>query len=125
MAMPILRLLMLTRIPGLVFRLMLDRRVPLRLKLIIPAAVIYLVLPIDLLPDLFPILGHTDDLVVILVALASFLLMTPRSVLNEYLTGRPADSPTEAGGGQPREKVIEGQYRHVEDEDAPKGDSQR
>ena len=27
MAMPILRLLMLTRIPGLVFRLMLDRRV--------------------------------------------------------------------------------------------------
>ena len=57
MAMPILRLLMLTRIPGLVFRLMLDRRVPLRLKLIIPSAVLYLISPIDLLPDLFPILG--------------------------------------------------------------------
>ena len=121
MAMPILRLLMLTRIPGLVFRLMLDRRVPLRLKLIIPAAVLYLISPIDLLPDLFPVLGHTDDLIVIILALASFLLMTPRSVLQEHLTGRPAESPpTDTGAGQPREKVIEGQYRHVEDEDEPK-----
>ncbi len=124
MAMPILRLLMLTRIPGLVFRLMLDRRVPLRLKLIIPSAVLYLISPIDLLPDLFPILGHTDDLIVVILALASFLLMTPRSVLNEYLTGRPAESPpTDTGAGQPREKVIEGQYRHVEDEDEPKRSS--
>ena len=117
MAMPILRLLMLTRIPGLVFRLMLDRRVPLRLKLIIPAAVLYLILPIDLLPDIFPILGHTDDLIVIILALASFLLMTPRSVLQEYLTGRPADSSADTGGPEPRENVIEGQYRRVEDED--------
>lgn len=119
MAMPILRLLMLTRIPGLVFRLMLDRRVPLRLKLIIPAAVLYLILPIDLLPDIFPILGHTDDLIVIILALASFLLMTPRSVLQEYLTGRPADSSADAGGSEPRENVIEGQYRRIEDEDEP------
>lgn len=119
MAMPILRLLMLTRIPGLVFRLMLDRRVPLRLKLIIPAAALYLILPIDLLPDIFPILGHTDDLIVIILALASFLLMTPRSVLQEYLTGRPADSSADAGGPEPRENVIEGQYRRVEDEDEP------
>ena len=124
MAMPILRLLMLTRIPGLVFRLMLDRRVPFRLKLIIPAAVLYLVSPIDLLPDLFfPILGHTDDLIVVILALASFLLMTPRSVLNEYLTGRPADLSTDAGTCDSRDNVIEGQYRHVEDEDEPKRSS--
>ena len=120
MAMPILRLLMLTRIPGLVFRLMLDRRVPLRLKLIIPAAVLYLVSPIDLLPDLFPILGHTDDLIVVILALASFLLMTPRNVLNEYLTGRPADLSTDTDARDSRGNVIEGQYRHVEDEDEPK-----
>lgn len=120
MAMPILRLLMLTRIPGLVFKLMLDRRVPLRLKLIIPAAVLYLVSPIDLLPDLFPILGHTDDLIVVILALASFLLMTPRSVLNEHLTGRPADLSTDTGKRDSQGNVIEGEYRHVEDEDEPK-----
>ncbi len=120
MAMPILRLLMLTRIPGLVFRLMLDRRVPLRLKLIIPAAVLYLVSPIDLLPDLFPILGHTDDLIVIILALASFLLMTPRNVLNEYLTGHPADPSADTDARDSRGNVIEGQYRHVEDEDKRK-----
>ena len=119
--MPILRLLMLTKIPGLVFRLMLDRRVPLRLKLIIPAAVLYLVSPIDLLPDLiFPILGHTDDLIVVILALASFLLMTPRNVLNEYLTGRSADLSTDTDARDSRGNVIEGQYRHVEDEDEPK-----
>ena len=122
MAAPILRLLMLTRIPGLVFRLMLDRRVPLRLKLIIPAAVLYLVSPIDLLPDLlFPILGHTDDLVVVILALASFLLMTPRNVLNEYLTGRPADLSADARDS--RGNVIEGEYRHVEDGEEPKRSS--
>ena len=120
MAMPILRLLMLTRIPGLVFRLMLDRRVPLRLKLIIPAAVLYLISPIDLLPDILPLLGHTDDLVVIILALGSFLLMTPRSVLNEYLTGRPADLSADAGAGDSRDNVIEGQYRHVEEGDEDK-----
>ena len=120
MAAPILRLLMLTRIPGLVFRLMLDRRVPMRLKLIIPAAVLYLVSPIDLLPDIFPLLGHTDDLVVIILALASFLLMTPRNVLNEYLTGRPADLSADSGTRDSRGNVIEGEYRHVEKEDESK-----
>lgn len=120
MAAPILRLLMLTRIPGLVFRLMLDRRVPLRLKLIIPAAVLYLISPIDLLPDLFPLLGHTDDLIVIILALASFLLMTPRNVMVEYLTGRPADPSTDSGTRDSRGNVIEGEYRHVEDGDEDK-----
>ena len=120
MAAPILRLLMFTRVPGLVFRLMLDRRVPLRLKLIIPAAVLYLISPIDLLPDLFPILGHTDDLVVVILALGSFLLMTPRNVLNEYLTGRPADLSTDTDARDSRGNVIEGQYRHVEDGEEPK-----
>ena len=120
MAAPILRLLMLTRIPGLVFRLMLDRRVPLRLKLIIPAAILYLILPIDLLPDLFPILGHTDDLIVIILAVASFLLMTPRNVVVEYLTGRPADLSADAGARDSRGNVIEGEYRHIEDQDEDK-----
>ena len=99
---------------------MLDRRVPLRLKLIIPAAILYLILPIDLLPDLFPILGHTDDLIVIILAVASFLLMTPRNVVVEYLTGRPADLSADAGARDSRGNVIEGEYRHIEDEDEDK-----
>ena len=37
-------LLSMTGIPRLIFRLMLDRRVPLRLKLLLPAAIAYIIL---------------------------------------------------------------------------------
>ena len=65
-------------------------------------------------------MGHTDDLVVVILALGSFLLMNPRDVLNEYLTGRPADLSADAGSRDSRGNVVEGQYRHVEDEDEDK-----
>lgn len=117
MAMSIFRLLWLTRIPRLVTRLMLDRRVPLRLKLIIPASILYLVLPFDLLPDLVPLVGHSDDLIVVILALAAFLVMTPHGIILEHLRGRsPGGVPTDADADRPGATVIEGRYRHVEDE---------
>ena len=62
----VMRLLLSSGIRGaarLVFALMRDRRVPLAAKLILPAAVVYVVLPIDILPDIIPVLGQIDDLV--------------------------------------------------------------
>ena len=51
-------LLMLARsgIGRLIFRLMLDRRVPVWSKLIIPGGLIYVLSPIDFMPDIIPIL---------------------------------------------------------------------
>ena len=106
----------MTGIPRLVLRLMLDPRVPLRLKLLLPAALIYLVSPIDLLPDIVPLLTHIDDVIVIVLALAMFLSMAPRDVVLEHMR-RSGGGPVENGERRPKEKVIEGSYR-IEDEDS-------
>ena len=113
----IFRLLSFTKIPRLVFGLMMDRRVPMRLKLLLPAAVAYIILPIDLLPDLIPALGRIDDLLVALLAVGIFLALAPRDVVSEHLRGSasPGGSARDNGRG-PKEKVIEGKYRIPDDD---------
>ena len=122
----LLLLLNMTGVPRLVFRLVLDRRVPLWLKLVLPAALVYLAVPIDVLPDIIPVAGRIDDVLVIVGALVVFLGMAPRDVVMEHI--RSARTGT---GPEPDRKsdenVIEGTYRLVdEDEDeraGPKGRS--
>ncbi len=53
-------------------RLLADPRVPLWPKLLAAGALAYLVMPADLAPDVFPLLGWADD--VLLLALAWRLL---------------------------------------------------
>jgi len=43
-------------------RYLLDRRAPLAGKLVLLGAVAYIVLPIDLVPDVVPVVGWLDDL---------------------------------------------------------------
>lgn len=61
----------------LAFRLIREPRVPALLKAIPLAAAIYVVSPIDLVPDVVPVLGQLDDLGVVLVFLELFLLLCP------------------------------------------------
>jgi uncharacterized membrane protein YkvA (DUF1232 family) len=112
----------MTGVPRLVLRLMGDRRVPYRLKLLIPAAIVYLVSPIDLVPDILPALGHIDDVVVVILSVAVFLAMAPRDVVLEHLRGTRNGSgrgTVDEKGGQAKSTVIEGSYRVVEDEGEP------
>ena len=78
-------------------------------------SIFHLVSPIDPLPDIIPILGHIDDLIVTAVALAIFLAMSPREVVLEHFRGRGGE-PVDAGAPKSRENVIEGEYHYVEDE---------
>lgn len=48
-----------------------DPATPARVKVILISAVAYFVLPVDLIPDLIPVLGFTDDAAVIAAALAA------------------------------------------------------
>jgi uncharacterized membrane protein YkvA (DUF1232 family) len=48
----------------LVRRLLRDRRVPRRSKLLLGALAGYLVLPIDLVPDVIPVAGQLDDAII-------------------------------------------------------------
>jgi len=70
---------------ALVWRLLKDKRVPLYAKLVLPGLFLYLLIPIDLIPDFIPILGYLDDLLVILLGLWLFLRLAPRSVFDEHL----------------------------------------
>lgn len=67
-----------------VYRLVLaDARTPLPAKILLGAAVGYLLLPFDLIPDFIPILGQLDDVLIVpgLVLLA--LRLIPKDVIAE------------------------------------------
>ncbi|PPB47971.1 hypothetical protein C4K88_16020 [Arthrobacter pityocampae] len=54
---------------GLVRRLATDRSVPLRARVLLGLLAVYLVVPIDLVPDFLPVIGYADDVVVLAVVL--------------------------------------------------------
>ena len=107
-------LLSMTGIPRIIFRLMLDRRVPFRLKLLLPAAIAYIILPIDLVPDFIPWgLGRFDDLLVLVIAGLMFMLLAPREVLMEA-----SGSPQQDGARHDASKgkrVIDGEFRRLDE----------
>jgi len=65
--------------------LMRDSLVPWWAKVIAAAVVVYLVSPIDLIPDFIPVLGHMDDLLVTLIGGALLLRSVPGHVIEEHL----------------------------------------
>ena len=62
-----------------------DRRVPLAVRLIPVPLLLYLVSPIDLIPDFIPVLGYADDVLIVAAALWLLLRFTPRAVIEEHL----------------------------------------
>lgn len=62
-----------------------DRRIPIWLRALVPAVIVYLATPIDVIPDFVPVLGHLDDLVVVLVAGGMLVRFTPRAVLEDHI----------------------------------------
>ena len=66
-------------------RLVSDPRVALRSKLVPLGVLGYLILPVDLLPDVFLVLGQIDDLVVILLGLKLFIRLCPPEVVQEHV----------------------------------------
>src|SRR5947209_2066866 len=65
--------------------LLLDNRVPVVLKLIPIGAMAYVVSPLDLIPDIFPVLGQLDDIGVLMTALTMFNNMAPADVVAEHI----------------------------------------
>lgn len=107
----LLSLLTMTGIPRLIMRLMMDSRVPFGLKLLIPAAIVYIIVPWDL--DFLGLLGRIDDLLVLIISGVLFLLLAPRDVLMEA-SGRPVDAE---GRYKPEDgtTVIDGKSRKIDE----------
>lgn len=69
-------------------RLLADPRVPKRSKLVLGGTFLYLVSPIDVVPDFVPGLGQLDDIVVALLSLHSVLNRVDEKVVIEHWDGR-------------------------------------
>ena len=75
----------------LAWRLMFDSRVPLWVKTIVPASLVYLISPVDFVPDVIPGLGQLDDLAVIVIGVKLFIELCPpadRSRAHAGIAGR-------------------------------------
>lgn len=89
----------------LVWRLMLDPHVSLGLKMIPPATLLYLLFPIDILPDPILGLGQLDDIALILLGVKLFIALCPQEIVRQHL--REMDS-------------VPGSYRVVNEEPSQK-----
>lgn len=77
----------LPRFLGLLFRLMGDRRVRFLDKGLVLGVLAYIVMPLDLIPDVLGILGWTDDLFLLGLALRHLVLATDGSVVRSNWRG--------------------------------------
>ncbi|MEW5717931.1 MAG: DUF1232 domain-containing protein [Chloroflexota bacterium] len=96
----------------LVWRLLNDARVSGFPKLIIPAAILYVLSPIDLMPDLVLGLGQLDDLGIVALAIALFIEVCPRAIVEEHRRALAADARPDSD-----ENVIEGSARRIPDDE--------
>ena len=85
-----------------------DPRVPRSAKLVIGLAGLWLLSPIDLVPDFLPVVGVLDDAVVIALALRYAARRIPRTVVVDAWPGRPDLIERLLGRGpedQPKEAI--------------------
>ena len=70
----------------LIFRLFFDPRVALFPKILLIATAIYALSPLDFLPELlFPLLGYTDDVLLLILAVKYLFKSSPQPVLEEHV----------------------------------------
>lgn len=69
----------------LVWLLLKDKRVPLLTKSIMPASLLYLISPVDFVPDVLLGFGQLDDLGVILLGMALFVKLCPPELVEHYI----------------------------------------
>jgi len=71
----------------LLTRLMLDKRVSGKMKLTVGGIIAYLMMPLDIIPDFIPIIGHIDDLVLVVIGLNKVLNEIEPQVLIDNWSG--------------------------------------
>jgi uncharacterized membrane protein YkvA (DUF1232 family) len=82
--------LLLPNLVKLVFRLLSDPRVPRRAKITLGIAAAYTVSPIDLIPEVIPVIGWADDLLIVMFAIDSLIDRAGPEVVAEHWDG-PGD----------------------------------
>ena len=74
----------------LVRRLAADRSLPTGVRLRLWALLVYLLSPLDLVPDFLPVIGYADDVVVVAWTLRSVVRRAGYEALERHWPGQPA-----------------------------------
>jgi uncharacterized membrane protein YkvA (DUF1232 family) len=74
--------------------LMTDRRVSGIDKLLVAGAIVYILSPMDLLPDFIPFLGEVDDVYLLMLSLQRLIVNAGRRVVSQYWVGSLSDLST-------------------------------
>src|SRR5688572_17951705 len=80
-------LMFLPNMVRLLGRLLKDARVPTAEKALFIAAIVYVISPLDFIPDVFPFIGQVDDVYVVALTLLRLLNRTDETVVREHWTG--------------------------------------
>ncbi len=80
-------LMFLPNMVTLLGRLIKDARVPTAEKALFLAAIVYVIVPLDLLPDIFPFIGQVDDIYLVSLTLVRLINRTDESVVRELWPG--------------------------------------
>lgn len=80
-------LMFLPNLLALCGRLMVDRRVPVAEKALFAGAVIYALMPFDLIPDMIPFVGQVDDSYLISLTLLRLISKTNADIVREHWRG--------------------------------------
>lgn len=80
-------LMFLPNMVMLLGRMLKDARVPAAEKALFVAAIIYVISPLDFIPDVFPFIGQVDDLYVVALTLLRLVNRTDATVVREHWTG--------------------------------------
>ncbi len=83
-----------------IYRSLFDPKVSMKTKLFFILSIIYVLSPIDLIPDLIPLRGQIDDLLVILIAILVYKFQEFKRNLRK----------------KPEETIIEGEFRNIDSE---------
>src|SRR3982750_4884841 len=68
----------------LTWKLLLDKRVPTWMKLLLAIPFLYVLSPIDIIPDFILGLGQLDDLGIILLGMRVFEMIVPENIVAEH-----------------------------------------
>jgi len=68
-------------------RLMVDNRVPAKERLLVAAAIVYAVVPLDFIPDMLPFVGQVDDAYLISMSLLRLMTVTDPRVVRQHWRG--------------------------------------
>ncbi|MEJ7848290.1 MAG: YkvA family protein [Pyrinomonadaceae bacterium] len=80
-------LMFLPNMVMLLGRMLKDARVPAAEKALFLAAIVYVISPLDFIPDVFPFIGQVDDLYVVALTLLRLVNRTDATVVREHWTG--------------------------------------